>query len=255
MAYCKEKGTYGSRYCQGPAPSRTPLQVPNPASSFPPIRPAPGPKGRTPMLSTRPTAQKPRCGTMFANRGFTCCCKGLAGCSPDGYMFFKDRAQCCRAFGNSSGRCYGDEPKQLTSRFPGRRPPQIPTITPQQPTLPVTSGTLPSSPRPQARQGVLRSRFPNGVPTSDYQGVTDSNPTVYQFPGGERMPSGDGQGQAKPAQGGDSTQQKDAKDFIAQACGYFKWIPFSKDCNVQVVAGTAIVVLGGALLLKLLKGR
>ena len=69
------------------------------------------------------------------------------------------------------------------------------------------------------------------------------------------MPSGDGQGQAKPAQGGDSTQQKDAKDFIAQACGYFKWIPFSKDCNVQVVAGTAIVVLGGALLLKLLKGR
>jgi hypothetical protein len=267
MAYCKEKGSYGSKYCQGPAPSRTPLQVPNMASNFPPIRPAPGSARRTPMLSNRPTAQQPRCGTMFANRGFTCCCKGLAGCPPEGHTFFKNRAQCCKAFGNSSGRCYGDAaPVQLQSRFPGG-PRQIPTITPQRPTGPVTSGTLPPTPSRrsttssrQPKQRQLRSRFPPGGPSAqmapDYQGVTDSNPTVYQFPGGERMPSGDGQGQAPPpATQDDTSQQKDAKDFIKELCPAFAWMPISKDCNVQVLAGAAVVVLGGALLIKMLKGR
>jgi hypothetical protein len=258
MAYCKEKGSYGGKYCRGPAPSRTPLQVPNMASNFPPIRPASGGR-RTPMMSTRPTAQTPRCGTMFANRGFTCCCSGRAGCPPEGHVFFKNRAQCCKAFGNSSGRCYGDTaPTQLQSRFPGG-PRQIPTITPQRPTGPVTSGTLPPTPSPRSTTSTrstkrqLRSRFPPGGP--DYQGVTDSNPTVHQFPGGERMPSGDGQGQAPPAQGDGAPGKTDAQDYIKQFCPYFAWMPISKDCNVQVVAGAAVVLLGGALLIKLLKGR
>ena len=69
-------------------------------------------------------------------------------------------------------------------------------------------------------KGSLTSRFPNGVP----------NLTPESAP-------------APAAKKGDIT---------SQLCPYFKWMPISDDCKIQVLAGAAVVILGGAFLLKML---
>lgn len=76
-------------------------------------------------------------------------------------------------------------------------------------------------------KGSLKSRFPNGVPN-----LTPS------FSQGSGVDSG-----APAAKKGDIT---------SQLCPYFKWMPISDDCKIQVLAGAAVVVLGGAFLLRML---
>lgn len=256
QAYCMSHGGYGTKNCPAPLGSRFPAGGPAPRGRSGPAittsqtdpygkAPAsrlvaqPAPKGQLssrfpngvpdrraqPPISNRPKAQMPQCGTMYGNRGFTCCCKGMAGCGPDGYMFFKDRAGCCKTFGTAGGRCFGD------------------------------SGPAPT----QSRAPSLPSRFG--------QGSRDRATQIYNFPGGERAPSGDGGGTATaptgPAGadtggGGGDTTPKDVAGVVAKLCPYFAWMPIgtgAKDCNLKVLAGAAVVILGGALLIKVMKGR
>jgi hypothetical protein len=245
-AFCVSKGTAGSKYCPG--------------------------------VSTRPVAQKPQCGKFFANRGYTCCCQGMPGCNSQGFIFTKDRTECCARFGRGGGKCFND-PVALPSRFQGR------------PSVPVP---------PKQRKGVLPSRYPRGGPTQPtIPHYTDTNPKVINYPGGERQPtvyqpisptlpqtsgtltptspdqavqisrryrnrptiqfpSGSGAGGSPPSNSpGDASPPKPAAGGIVdQLCPYFKWVPVGgTDCNMQVLAGVAIVGLGGALLIKMLKGR
>jgi hypothetical protein len=248
-AFCMSKGTAGSKYCPSP--------------------------------STRPIAQKPQCGKMFANRGFTCCCGGQVGCGPSGYTFTANRQDCCNKYGKGGGKCFNEPtPAPLPSRFPRGGP-----------------GPMPSTSAFPQRKAVLPSRFPGGPRTSPtYPQYTDTNPKVTNFPGGQRTvykpisptlpqtsgtltptspdqaaqisrryknrptpyPSGDGAGGAPPAgsPGDAPPEQPAAGGIVDKLCPYFKWVPVGgTDCNMQVLAGVAIVGLGGALLIKMLKGR
>jgi hypothetical protein len=45
------------------------------------------------------------------------------------------------------------------------------------------------------------------------------------------------------------------KDPIGQFCKYFKWVPVGDDCNMQVIVGATVIVLGGALLFRLIKPK
>lgn len=239
-----------------------------------------------PSMSMRPVAQKPQCGKMFANRGFTCCCGGQPNCGPSGYTFTANRQDCCNKFGRGGGKCFNDPtlapikavnraPAELASRFPGgartspmgpvaamplksRFPggprtsptypqytdtnpkvvyPRQPVYKPQTPTLPQTSGTLTPTDTDQAAR--ISRRYKNAPqPYPSGEGAGGSPPTNTP---GDAPPTS-----KAPAKGG----------IVDQLCPYFKWVPFGgTDCNMQVLAGVAIVGLGGALLIKMLKGR
>ena len=113
-----------------------------------------------------------------------------------------------------------------------------------------------------------QSRAPS-LPSRFGQVSRDRATQVYNFPGGERAPSGDGGGTATaptgPAGadtgaggGGGDQAPKDVAGVVAQLCPYFAWMPIgtgAKDCNLKVLAGAAVVILGGALLIKVMKGR
>ncbi|MFZ0327753.1 MAG: hypothetical protein WBP64_02680 [Nitrososphaeraceae archaeon] len=45
------------------------------------------------------------------------------------------------------------------------------------------------------------------------------------------------------------------KDIVNELCPYFQWMPVGNDCTLQVLTGAAVVILGGALLFRLIKPK
>ncbi len=263
----ERQGVISQRYKKAPTVPRIPrIGGPLTTSQTDPYGRAPKPLPRAPI---RPAATMPRCGVIYQGKGFACCCSGLAGCPHTGYVYTKDRPTCCRTFPTPGSRCYNNiqgQPHQgsLSSRFPGgpytspsypqytdinpkvinypggeRQPERQPTVyKPVSPTMRPTSGTLPSA---AGSDDNIPSRF----------GSQRSMPTVP-------TPSGDGGGTAEAPTGPDTAAPKAPTPggIVDQLCPYFKWVPVGgTDCNMQVLAGVAIVGLGGALLIKMLKGR
>ena len=120
----------------------------------------------------------------------------------------------------------------------------------------------PLSKNPQAIL-VLQSRFPlaPGVPyiKETYPAIEPA--AIYRFdhpqetlPGGGTIPPQPlVPGTAPEPTTGPGASQPKGPDIIMKLCPYFKWVPVGMDCNLQVLAGAAVVILGGALLIKMIK--